>query len=254
METPAKGAILEAYPQGHIYQFFGENIALYQKAIGIPGHPGIDIAMPEGTPILAAHDGVVFAVKDKPAGFGEHLIIVADTPFFGPYISTIYGHCRNIIVAPGDRVSAGQQVAEMSNTGFVISGSTPYWGNAPAGKGVHLHFGIQLFTDPIPVTVQIAAGGKGYTILGGSDTMKGWIDPLPFFNIDTMEHIIVAGTQYLIYKPLKIAISIARPEELEKLRARGLTSQPVPAPASDLLGYWIIPGVDRGVLADIFNF
>ena len=43
---------------------------------------------------------------------------------------------------PGQRVKQGDFIGYGGYTGFVVSGTTEYWGNAPAGKGTHLHFGV----------------------------------------------------------------------------------------------------------------
>lgn len=253
MIVPAKNAVLEDYPKGHIYQGYGENPALYMDAVKLPGHSGIDIAMSEGTPILAAHDGYVFKVKNDPAGYGEHIWLVSPKSATGTYISTIYGHNRNQIVQQGEQVFAGQQIAEMSNTGFVISGGSPYWGNAPVSKGVHLHFGMSFLTDPIPGTYQISVAGRGYTVIDGDGPMKGWVDPLLWYNIKNMEYIIIGNTQYLLYAEYKIAISIADFDELNKLHARGLKMLPEERAPAALHGYWIIPGIELSRMRDIFN-
>src|SRR3990167_10669397 len=135
MQIPAHGAILKKYPVGNVYQWHGENASLYLAATGIEGHNGIDIAMAEGTPILAAVAGVVFQVKDDPTGYGKHIQLVSDRLEDSTFISTIYGHCDDILVTPGERVVAGQRLASMSNTGMVISGGNIYWSTAPPGKG-----------------------------------------------------------------------------------------------------------------------
>lgn len=57
-------------------------------------------------------------------------------------ICTVYCHLDEIAVEPGQVVKQGDLLGYEGNTGFVVSGGTQYWGDAPAGKGVHLHFGL----------------------------------------------------------------------------------------------------------------
>lgn len=177
--NPAKGAILQRYPKGHIYQGFGENVALYQKAVGTNGHNGIDIAMKEGTPILATA-GVVCEVKNTPEGYGNHVRILTDPDENGDYLELTYGHLQAVMVPIGFRVQDGFQIGTMGNTGFVISGSTVYWGNAPAGRGVHLHFGArECNVNPTGWTTTYSTG-KTANIKNYDNGFKGSIDPLPF--------------------------------------------------------------------------
>ena len=253
MNVPAHKAILKKYPAGNVYQWFGENVPLYLAATGIEGHNGIDIAMAEGTPILAALAGVVFQVKDDPTGYGKHVQLVSDKLEDGTFISTIYGHCDDIIVTPGARVVAGQRLAGMSNTGFVISGGNAYWGNAPAGKGVHLHFGVRVFTDPVAGEYQYSAGGLSFGFPAHADKMHGWVDPMLYYLLTFMEYILYAGNQYLIYRPYKIAISIADLDELQKVLSRGLSGLPNENSDINLSEYWVIPGIETKRLRDIFN-
>lgn len=161
-------------------QGFGENAVLYREAVGCNGHNGIDIAvMPEGTPLLASA-GVVVEIKNNPNGYGKHLRIFTDPDEQGNFLELTYGHCRNINIDIGERVSDGQAIAEMGNSGFVVSGSTPYWGNAPAGKGVHLHFGVREMchnrnTGTLVNYTYVSGYVKNY-----NNGFFGAVDPLPY--------------------------------------------------------------------------
>lgn len=73
---------------------------------------GIDIAGDLGQPVLAASDGSVVYAGSGLRGYGELLIIKhSDT-----YVSA-YGHNRRLLVQEGQRVKAGQTIAEMGSTG-----------------------------------------------------------------------------------------------------------------------------------------
>ena len=73
---------------------------------------GIDIAGNEGDPVRAAADGEVVYSGNGLIGYGE-LIIVKHNPAF----LSAYGHNRKRLVQEGDRVKAGQTIAEMGASG-----------------------------------------------------------------------------------------------------------------------------------------
>jgi lipoprotein NlpD len=83
-------------------------------------HEGIDLAAPEGTAVLAAHDGVVVLESDSWGGFGKVVVIK------GEGLLTVYAHNSANKVKKGARVRRGQQIARVGATG-----------NASAP---HLHF------------------------------------------------------------------------------------------------------------------
>ncbi|WP_342319286.1 M23 family metallopeptidase [Corynebacterium mayonis] len=86
-------------------------------------HQGVDIANQMGTPIYAAMDGTVTTVG--PArGFGNWVVIKHDNGE-----ETVYGHMRTYSVSVGQRVTAGDQIAEMGSEGH--------------STGPHLHFEIK---------------------------------------------------------------------------------------------------------------
>ena len=111
----------------------------------------IDLAMPIGTDIFAARDGIVFDVAS--GNFGGGLDAVRDGPKAnvvrilhddGTY--AVYAHLNwnSIRVRPGDRVRRGEYIAESGNTGF--------------SSGPHLHFAvlrnIGMQVESVPVSFQ----------------------------------------------------------------------------------------------------
>jgi murein DD-endopeptidase MepM/ murein hydrolase activator NlpD len=95
-------------------------------------HPGIDIAPPYGTPIGAAHAGVVTFVGEDD-GYGMHVEVAQVDGFV-----TTYSHMSGYTVNVGQLVKAGQQLGMVGSTG---------WSTGP-----HLHFEVHLpdgsRTDP----------------------------------------------------------------------------------------------------------
>lgn len=123
-----EGALLWPLP-GHTSMTtqFGE-----ADAFGNPGHRGIDIPAPEGTPILAAHSGTVLICGWNDS-FGNQVLIDDGTGF-----STRYAHMTATAVSPGAVVTAGQVIGYVGSTGD--------------STGNHLHFEVIVggnLTDPL---------------------------------------------------------------------------------------------------------
>lgn len=74
-------------------------------------HPGIDIAVPAGTPVRAAGGGEVTltGVRDD---YGVFVLLRHPDGY-----ETMYGHASRVLVGDGDSVSAGQVIALSGNTG-----------------------------------------------------------------------------------------------------------------------------------------
>jgi len=182
LSNPLPNSKLLKYPNGNIWQLYGENPELY-KPVGLAFHNGIDLATFGGDGVCAAHYGTVVEIKNTQGGYGYHVRIVSDKLPDGTYIETTYGHLRaDIQVKLNDRVVAGQVIGYESNTGYVISGQSAFWGNAPAGKGVHLHFGMRLLTDLAPGNQISYSNGQSFTILNYNNLVYGSINPMPYFN------------------------------------------------------------------------
>ncbi len=129
----------------------------------LPGNRyAIDIAMPEGTPILAAKSGVVLDMKDsfdghstdpKDRGRTNYIRIMhADGTM------TLYAHIGTSTakIRPGQHVKSGQLIAFSGNTGY--------------STGAHLHFAVQRNDGSklvsIPFQIQGITPTKGMTLAG----------------------------------------------------------------------------------------
>jgi lipoprotein NlpD len=87
----------------------GSLVGRFQSGDAIPG---IQIAGKSGDPVRAAADGVVVYSGNGLVGYGELVIIKHNDSFL-----SAYGHNRKRLVKEGQRVSGGQQIAEMGSTG-----------------------------------------------------------------------------------------------------------------------------------------
>ncbi|HET8758035.1 MAG TPA: peptidoglycan DD-metalloendopeptidase family protein [Solirubrobacteraceae bacterium] len=83
-------------------------------------HPGVDIAVPTGTPIRAAAGGRV-AIAGWTGGYGNYTCIQHTAS-----LTSCYGHQSSIGVSVGQQVSQGQVIGAVGSTGF--------------STGPHLHF------------------------------------------------------------------------------------------------------------------
>lgn len=95
-------------------------------------HNGVDLAVNDGTDVLAFADGTVDYIGDSPI-YGLYLQLD-----HGNGVKTFYAHCSDLFVHQGDTVQMGQRVAASGDTGN--------------STGPHLHFEIKLngvLLDPL---------------------------------------------------------------------------------------------------------
>jgi murein DD-endopeptidase MepM/ murein hydrolase activator NlpD len=127
-DRAAKAAVRFQWPvYGPISAGFRD--ADYVTHFGVPHH-GMDIVVPQGTPVGAAADGVVFLVRDGGlTGYTYVLIGHRDGH------ATLYGHLSETSVATGQEIEAGQTIG--------LSGGRPGTrGAGPMTTGSHLHFEV----------------------------------------------------------------------------------------------------------------
>jgi len=169
----------EMFPKGDVTQIFGVNKALY-AFMGMEGHNGQDYVRPHGEPMYAVEDGIVLEVNNHPKGFGKHLRFLSTTKDTKGYQREwTYGHCHTIFVEIGDVVTAGQKIATMGNTGFVVSGATPFWKNNPYA-GTHLHLGVRLMKVKTRGGWSYPGSIIKHDVIGYNNGFKGAVNPAPY--------------------------------------------------------------------------
>lgn len=78
-------------------------------------HTGTDIACAEGTPILAAADGIVIVANGLDSWGGSYGYYIQIN--HGGGLETLYAHCSSICVTTGQQVQAGQVIGYVGHTG-----------------------------------------------------------------------------------------------------------------------------------------
>ena len=124
------------------------------------GRYAMDIAMPEGTPIVAARGGVVVKTENQQSGrgnnpSGNYVRILHDDGTMGVYLHLMQG---SVSVREGQRINSGSPIARSGNTGN--------------STGPHLHFVVQRniglalesipfdFSQPVNSLPNFAVGGE----------------------------------------------------------------------------------------------
>ena len=83
----------------------------------VSSHTGTDIACAEGTPILAAADGIVTVANGLDSWGGSYGYYIQIN--HGGGLETLYVHCSSICVTTGQQVQAGQVIGYVGHTGRV---------------------------------------------------------------------------------------------------------------------------------------
>jgi murein DD-endopeptidase MepM/ murein hydrolase activator NlpD len=99
---------------------------------------GINLAVPEGTSVKAAEDGVVAYAGNELKGYGNLVLVRHSNGFV-----TAYAHASEVAVKRGDPVKRGQIIAKAGQTGNV---------NSP-----QLHFEIRKGATPVDPSQYLGA-------------------------------------------------------------------------------------------------
>jgi murein DD-endopeptidase MepM/ murein hydrolase activator NlpD len=108
----------------------GKVVTSYGAKTNGKSNDGINIAVPEGTPVKAAEDGVVAYAGNELKGYGN-LVLVRHS---NGYV-TAYAHASELMVKRGDAIKRGQVIAKSGQSGEVGS--------------PQLHFEIRKGSSPV---------------------------------------------------------------------------------------------------------
>jgi murein DD-endopeptidase MepM/ murein hydrolase activator NlpD len=137
-ETPAANdAVKTAEGTGSLPKFRwpanGRVITAFGPTTNGQQNDGINIAVPENTPVKAAEDGVVAYAGNELKGYGNLVLVRHPNGYV-----TAYAHAKELLVKRGDQVKRGQVIARSGQSGNV---------NAP-----QLHFEIRKGASPVDPT------------------------------------------------------------------------------------------------------
>ena len=110
-----KAGVADA-PAGFRWPVHGRVIAGFGPKTNGQQNDGINVAVPEGTPVKAAEDGVVAYAGNELKGYGN-LVLVRHA---NGYV-TAYAHAKELMVKRGDTIKRGQVIAKSGQTGTVDS-------------------------------------------------------------------------------------------------------------------------------------
>ena len=100
---------------------------------------GINVAVPEGTPIKAAEDGVVAYAGNELKGYGNLVLVRHSNGFV-----TAYAHASELSVKKGETIKRGQVIGKAGATGNVTS--------------PQLHFEVRKGATPVDPTQYLTGG------------------------------------------------------------------------------------------------
>jgi murein DD-endopeptidase MepM/ murein hydrolase activator NlpD len=129
-ETPAKAAEATGALPTFRWPVRGKVITGYGAKTNGKSNDGINLAVPEGTPVKAAEDGVVAYSGNELKGYGN-LVLVRHS---NGYV-TAYAHASELLVKRGDTIKRGQIIAKSGQSGEVGS--------------PQLHFEIRKGSNPV---------------------------------------------------------------------------------------------------------
>lgn len=191
----------------------------------IPGHDGIDLPAPVGTPIRAVASGTVSYARDARTdanaghawAIGGGNVVNID---ISSTMTTQYAHLNSITVRPGQHVNKGDIIGTVGSTGGMPNSPGANFGASNA----HLHFGlwnrkINKMVEPTVFLTAVAAGWNDVPTSTAND-LGAWGNVVSF----PTGHVLTAADVDTI---------------ITKLRAAGYFNDPVSG------------GVAEGVTRDI---
>ncbi|WP_439925510.1 peptidoglycan DD-metalloendopeptidase family protein [Nitrobacter sp. JJSN] len=108
----------------------GRVIAAYGAKTNGKSNDGINVAVPEGTPVKAAEDGVVAYSGSELKGYGNLILVRHPNGYV-----TAYAHASELLVKRGDTIKRGQVIAKSGQSGEAAS--------------PQLHFEIRKGSSPV---------------------------------------------------------------------------------------------------------
>lgn len=139
---------------GNVSSFYGYRVSPTSGQIQL--HKGLDIAVPQGTEILAVHDGTVTTAAYDDS-YGNYIVLENDKGY-----TTKYAHCSSLSVSTGQEVTKGDVIAAVGSTGN--------------STGPHLHIEFLYQGDYLNPYFYLGVGqgsafGNGFGFTGDVDAL-----------------------------------------------------------------------------------
>lgn len=170
-----------------VSQRYGANPKSYPM-FKLPGHEGVDWALPNGTPVLAPFNGVILRDNIADKDYGNFTVIWDPTQRCAVW----YCHLGFTPIQAGDKVQRGQLIGYSNNTG--------------RSTGPHLHVNF-VETDLLGNRLNTDNGRQGFLdILDESKVqwdLSGKVNsvPVPMSDSASKEQIVIDGYQALCGVP-----------------------------------------------------
>lgn len=142
---------------GLVSQFFGERPEYYRAKYGVEGHNGIDLAVPDGTTLIAPAGMEIMEVGENHKTKGTYIIamIVENEEI---YYMIRFLHLQKYLVKIGQIISENEIIGTTNNSGN--------------SSGPHLHIDIRKYQEI----------GVAKILLNANNGYAGFLDPLDFIN------------------------------------------------------------------------
>ena len=116
VESPVKAAEATGALPTFRWPVRGKVITAYGAKANGKSNDGINLAVPEGTPIKAADDGVVTYSGNELKSYGNLVLVKHPNGYV-----TAYAHASELLVKRGDTIKRGQVIAKSGQSGEVQS-------------------------------------------------------------------------------------------------------------------------------------
>jgi murein DD-endopeptidase MepM/ murein hydrolase activator NlpD len=137
--TTGTAKVADGAPPSFRWPVKGRVIAGFGPKTNGQQNDGINLAVPEGTPVKASEDGVVAYSGNELKGYGN-LVLVRHS---NGYV-TAYAHAKELLVKRGDHIKRGQVIAKSGQSGNV--------------DGPQLHFEIRKGPTPMDPMPMLSGG------------------------------------------------------------------------------------------------
>jgi murein DD-endopeptidase MepM/ murein hydrolase activator NlpD len=224
----------------------------YATGAGKGTHAGLDMTAPQGTPVVAAMNGIVIHAETDSAGYGNYIILrhpnVPDPsdPSKPTTLYSLYAHLDSSLVTKGELLKKGQQIGTVGKSGDAT--------------GFHLHFAIQRLPDAWWPFTYTDLKKAGLTFTQGIDTgfhrdvlMQEMTSPMAYVQSHYPTVMVASASTTTVTKKPTLTLAERKAQRLAKVALAPVpvkTPTPVLVATNDIALQEIVP-VAAPVIAPI---